>query len=318
MSSSWDHTQKSIDELMRSEKFFKDEQTAIDYMNRHGLHASIVTHINPLDGSQLYTLQHLPMPNVAEPFDAPKHMTMGEYMKQNVMPTSFGEYFKTGDDDDKEEAFTKMAQNLKDIVRNTPLTSALDSTRRAFENATVDVTADPALNQKAIKERSEFLIQLSQLPLDDALRINPDTLLKATMESCHFDSIMAEAFFKLNRQPTQNAIHRTIDFMLSTTQTADYVSSFEDELEPTQPRKHRYLQQIDKMLNELNNLVFVSKARMIMDDFPESISLSVQLLPSISEDDTGYAMQEFESILQNYKPKNLIELEVSITNKVVY
>lgn len=172
------------------------------------------------------------------------------------------------------------------------------------------------IDKNKVKARNEYLSMLTTLSIQDAERINPDVLMASTFAYCNTEAIIANVFTKLNRQPTENAVRRTVDFMLSTTQAIRSLNN--RDADKQRKDNMSYQNKMDDMLTELNNLIFVSKARIIFDDFPESISLSVQLLPSIGEHETQDAMIHFESILQHYKPKELIELEVSITNKVVY
>lgn len=160
---------------------------------------------------------------------------------------------------------------------------------------------------------------------DEVLSIIPQhKILQRAFEVCDYEDIMANMMKKLGRQPTSNAIHRTLEFITSTTHpqsSVEYDSEdFDDMVRRTQKQDGRsqVQKEIDFLMEQLSQLIFVSKARLIMNEYPESISISVQMSPSIEEAEATVAMQAFEDVLTDFKPKGLIELEVSITNKVVY
>lgn len=182
--------------------------------------------------------------------------------------------------------------------------------------------------QAHIQNVAERMIREQQMQQQQAIRtpkhvlqsINPKDLIQYAINHCDYESIMSEMMKKLGRQPTMNAVHRTLEFITSTTYPAMLQEDFDPEEFVTMERDHRPLhqQQLDVLMSELSQLIFVSKARVIMNDYPESISISVQMSPAIQESEAEVAMQAFEDVLTQLKPKGLIELEVSITNKVVY
>lgn len=177
--------------------------------------------------------------------------------------------------------------------------------------------------KKMANEMDTTRVRGVDLNIDDLLRsLDPNKLLQRTFEVCNYDNILAMLMKSMGRQPTMNAVHRTIDFISSTTHSSlsqrdydpqEYVDAIKQH--DTRPRHE---QEIDNLIHHLSRLVFVSKARIILNDYPESISLSVQMSPTIGEEETEEAMEAFEEVLMNFKPTGLIELEVSITNKVVY
>ena len=177
--------------------------------------------------------------------------------------------------------------------------------------------------EKMVSETDTSRIRGVDLNIDDLLRsIDPNKLLQRTFEVCNYDNILAMLMKSMGRQPTMNAVHRTIDFISSTTHSSLSQRNYDlqehtDAIKQHDTRPH-HEQEIEALMNQLSQLIFVSKARLILNDYPESISISVQMSPSIDESDTESAMQAFEDVLTDFKPKGLIELEVSITNKVVY
>lgn len=165
-----------------------------------------------------------------------------------------------------------------------------------------------------------------QVPPNDILRtIDPYKILERAFEVLEFEDILDRLIVELDRVPTKNATHRILEFIHSTTHANTALSKFDSEdfddiIATTSERdkRPRHQKEIDFLIEQLNELIFVSKARLIMNDYPESISVSVQMSPSIEEHEAEMAMQAFEDVLTDYKPRGLGELEVSITNKVVY
>lgn len=155
--------------------------------------------------------------------------------------------------------------------------------------------------------------------------INRDEILARAFEVFEFEDILWHLVYQLGRIPTTNAMHRTLEFIHSTTHPdtdpVDYdPDDFDSIIAITSDRDNRprHQKEIDFLIEQMNQLIFVSKARLILNDYPESVSISVQMSPSIEEHEAETAMQAFEDLLTDYKPKGLVELEVSITNKVVY
>lgn len=162
-------------------------------------------------------------------------------------------------------------------------------------------------------------------PYDVLRTIDPYKILERAFEVLEFEDILDRLIVELDRVPTKNATHRILEFIHSTTHANTALSTFDSEdfddiIATTTERDKRpqHQKEIDFLIEQLNELIFVSKARLIMNDYPESISVSVQMSPSIEEHEAEMAMQAFEDLLTDYKPRGLGELEVSITNKVVY
>lgn len=177
--------------------------------------------------------------------------------------------------------------------------------------------------EEMARETDNRRIMGIDLNIDQILRsVDPQKLIARTFEVCSYEAIMASVIEKLNRQPTSNAIHRSLEFLMSTTQPIPSDEEYDyEEYQAEMAKldaKPRHEKEIELLMNELSQLIFVSKARLILNDYPESVSISVQMSPSIQEEETEVAMQAFENVLISMKPKGLIELEVSITNKVVY
>lgn len=322
--SKWEHAKLAAQQVEASRVIesehgvFFTHNEAMEHIRAHNLVGVTVVRLENEQGHTIHVIKNLQVPS-SLPFDppslpvdpdsAPRHVTMGEFMRESVHPSGFIQ-------EEDQDTMKSFAEKMRDIALTSPTPNVIP-TRDGHMG--LDQNGN-AVNLEALRVRQGYLSLLNKLSIEDAKHIHTDNLLKAAMAHCNIEAIISETLFKAGRQSTMNSVHRVLDFMTATTQSVkpmfeEYVDTAVLEAERN---KKDYQKDMDNMLLLLNNLIFVSKARIIMDDYPETISLSVRLLPSISEDETGEAMMKFEEILQEYKPKQLIELEVSITNKVVY
>ncbi len=126
----------------------------------------------------------------------------------------------------------------------------------------------------------------------------------------------------MGMRSTDAAISRIVDLINATCQPIlmspeDY--DLEKDIEQMQEAKHGNPEkQLQLLVDELNELMIVAKARLIYVDYPETATISIQITMTFDEEEDQRRLQQMEEILVNRKPKGLAEIEVSLTNKVVY
>lgn len=136
--------------------------------------------------------------------------------------------------------------------------------------------------------------------------------VKQVMELMSPNDLIDNALVKLGREVTNQSRKAIRDFMIRVTKS--------DVFDPSQPGPPGKESEFTKPLfEELLDIEGVEKAEVMLDDYPEMVSIIVRLNMSDFPDDlVDVNMDKIDYAIQANKPQRLEKLEVLFHNKVVY
>lgn len=257
--------------------------------------------------------------------DNGKPMLNVEYLRHSVLGDSNKPSFHAVIDSSDSE-ISRFGIRLNDPIPNTSMDETVNvhfAISEQVDRETVRRVTDQLVDKMAKasgvsashfgKSASEAILNPDYIPNEQILsqfkrRFGRERMLQEFIRSCGLT-------------PTNAALVRVIDFI-----NATCYPSYPDEDDYDEENFEKRLQtkiqsvedQLAKIVEQLNELNIVSKARLIYLDYPETASISVQLRQTFDIDDDEKGLAILEDLIMHNKPKGLIEIEVSLTNKVVY
>lgn len=172
--------------------------------------------------------------------------------------------------------------------------------------STIPYQADASLSSQQLEKMMSAISGQPATIHRDAMTV------KQVMDLLSPNDLIDNALAKLGREVTNQSRKAIRDFMIRVTKS--------DVFDPGQPGPPGKESEFTKPLfEELLDIEGVEKAEVMLDDYPEMVSIIVRLNMSDFPDDlVDVNMDKIDYAIQANKPQRLEKLEVLFHNKVVY